>query len=124
VNFPSCALTCGPNRTKLGQKRCLQGEKGRKFPLRHLQQTKIPLEGALLIAKFTLFPLAGVFLIAKIPPFPLAGVFLIADFPVLPLLDADVPLEIASIYQARVEKSRGRTHIFTNCYKFDERSPS
>jgi hypothetical protein len=68
----------------LGQKRLLQGEKGRKFPLRRLQQTKIPLEDALLIAKFTLFPLMGALLIAKIPPFPLAGVFLIAKIPVLP----------------------------------------
>jgi hypothetical protein len=106
------------------QNRYLQGEKGRKFPLRHLQQTKIPLDDALLIAKIPLFPLAGVFLIAKIPLFPLAGVFLIADFPVLPLLDDEVPREIVLIYHARYKKSRGRTHIFTNCYKFDERSPS
>jgi hypothetical protein len=92
--------------------------------LRHLQQKKIPLEDALLIAEIPLFPLAGVFLIAEIPLFPLAGVFLIAKIPVLPLLADEVPLEIASIYHARYKKSRGRTHIFTNCYNFDERTPS
>jgi hypothetical protein len=124
VNFPSCALACGPNCTKLGQKRCLQGEKGRKFPLRHLQQTKIPLEDALLIAEFTLFPLAGVFLIAKIPLLPLAGALLSSEFSRSPLLDAEVPLEIALIYYTRDKKSRGRMNIFTICYKFDERSPS
>jgi hypothetical protein len=106
------------------QKRLLQGEKGRKFPPRHLQQTKIPLDDALLIAKFTLFPLMGALLIAKIPPFPLGVALLSSRFSRSPLLDAEVPLEIASIYHTRVKKSRGRMEIFTNCYKFDERLPS
>jgi hypothetical protein len=113
VDFPSCALACGPNSAKSGQKRRSQGEKGRKFPLRHLHQKKIPLEDALLIAEFTLFPLTGVFLIAKIPPFPLGGALISSKFSRSPLSRCrSSPRNRFHLPRQRQEVKRKNTHFY------------